>query len=326
MSRTLVLLNTTGRQAASIARVASAVGFSVRAHVAENHNSPLVADELTQLRNTTLFNGNLGNPAFLTGLFHGADCAFINTTAFDTEEVIGNACIDHAAASSAEHVIYSSMPDHRAGDTQNKGWQAMPQWKGKAQVEKYAMEKLGDRVTVVHTGIYHNNFTTLPYPLFQMREVELGPTGDFENGVTPRNNNGKNNNGPSRKEGNLGFEWCAPFPADKKLPWLDCEQSFGPAILQIFKDGAEKWGGKRYVDFIPVKHFELTLRAHKNFVRVVRTCASAYKKHLCRYVAGIRTRHRRSCRPKSCHCHIFPPFLLSRNESVLHFSPTDMEL
>lgn len=238
----LVLLNTTGRQAASIARYASAVGYSVRAHVADQHASPLVAGELAALQNTTLFTGNLGNQTFLRQIFQGADCAFINTTAFDKEEEIGNACIDHAASSSVGHVIYSSMPDHKEGD---KGWQSMPQWKGKAQVEKYAIAKLDKRVTIVHTGIYNNNFTTLPYPLFQMREVEVGPNNEFQNGATPRNNNGRNNNGPSRKAGNLGFEWEAPFPPDKKLPFLDCEHDFGPAILQIFKDGPDKWGARR---------------------------------------------------------------------------------
>jgi hypothetical protein len=41
------------------------------------------------------------------------------------------------------------------------------------------------------------------------------------------------------------LEWRAPFHPDSKLPWLDAEHDVGPAVLQIFKDGAKKWNGHR---------------------------------------------------------------------------------
>lgn len=40
------------------------------------------------------------------------------------------------------------------------------------------------------------------------------------------------------------FVWQAPFHPHVKLPWLDAEHDVGPAVLQIFKDGVSKWGGK----------------------------------------------------------------------------------
>ena len=43
------------------------------------------------------------------------------------------------------------------------------------------------------------------------------------------------------------FEWKAPFNPDEPLPWLDAEHDVGPVVLQIFKDGPQKWAGKRYV-------------------------------------------------------------------------------
>ncbi len=41
------------------------------------------------------------------------------------------------------------------------------------------------------------------------------------------------------------FQWTAPFHPDKHLPWLDAEHDVGPAVLQIFKDGLQKWSGHR---------------------------------------------------------------------------------
>lgn len=70
--------------------------------------------------------------------------------------------------------------------------------------------------TFVYTGIYNNNFTSLPYPLFCMK-----------------------------LQSNGGFQWTAPFHADQPIPWLDAEHDVGPAVLQIFKDGLQKWSGHR---------------------------------------------------------------------------------
>lgn len=244
MTITLALTNATGRQSASLTRAASAVGYHVKAHVAVASHSPLVAAELAGLPNVTVLNGDLASRSFLEKLFDGSDLAFVNTTAFDDEEVVGKACADIAARKNLKHVVYSSMPDHKYGDTDGRGWYGLPQWKEKWVVEEYFRTSVGSKATFVHTGIYHNNFTSLPYPLFCMREVQLPRPGEW--GVESTSGEATSSNDHQSKK-SIGFEWCAPFPPDVKLPWLDCEHDFGPAVLQIFKQGSEKWGGRRYV-------------------------------------------------------------------------------
>jgi NmrA-like family len=239
MTITLALTNATGRQAASLARTASAVGYNVIAHIVSPKYSPLVAKELEELEGVTVVQGRLADANLRTRLFADADIAFINTTTFDDELVDGKACLDTAKAAGVEHVVYSSMPDH---SVVNKDWQALPHWAPKWHVEQYA-RTLDLPVTYVYTGIYHNNFTSLPYPLFCLKEVPWDEVqeweGDWERYWVPQKDDKKT------KGRRCGFEWQAPFPPDLKLPWLDCEHDFGPAVLQVFKQGPEKWAGRR---------------------------------------------------------------------------------
>jgi len=109
-------------------------------------------------------------------------------------------------------LIFSSMPDHAAF---GKGWKALPMYETKHRIENYITE-LGIPATFVYAGIYHNNFTSLPYPLFRMELQEDG-----------------------------SFEWQAPFNPKRRLPWLDAEHDVGPVVLQIFKQGPAEWAGKR---------------------------------------------------------------------------------
>jgi len=76
-----------------------------------------------------------------------------------------------------------------------------------------SLPSLLPKTTFLYTGIYNNNFTSLPYPLFC---TALQPSG--------------------------AFLWTAPFHPDVPLPWLDAEHDVGPAVLQIFKDSPTKWG------------------------------------------------------------------------------------
>ena len=174
-----------------------------------------MAEELGQLPNVTLFEGSLLANAFLVDtLFSGAQLAFINTTSQAGDEVIlGKALADAAKRSGImQHFIYCSMPDH---SVHNPQWPALPLWACKFAVENY-IRQLGLPATFVYAGIYNNNFTSLPYPLFCM-EVKDDDS----------------------------FEWRAPFHPDMKLPWLDAEHDVGPAVIQIFKDGPKKWHGHR---------------------------------------------------------------------------------
>jgi hypothetical protein len=219
-TKTIAVVNSTGRQAASLIRVASAVGYKVHAQL---HSSKDLAtqeatnlEEISELENVTLFEGRLEDKTLLRSLFSGAQLAFINTTSWGDEVAIGRAIADAAKqAGTIQHLIYSSMPDH---SIYGRGWPALPNWSSKFTVENY-IRQLGVPATFVYCGIYNNNFTSLPYPLFQM---ELKP--------------------PERGG---GFQWQAPFDPDLPLPWLDAEHDVGPAVIQIFKDGVGKWGGHR---------------------------------------------------------------------------------
>lgn len=232
-NKTIAIINAAGRQAASLIRNVTAVGYHVRAQM--RNLEGVVATEIKTNPNVTLLVGELYtrhgatseeadvtqngpisgigvNHQLISELFRGAQLAFINTTFYGDEIRIGEALADAAKRAGIQHYVYSSMPDHHA---YNEEWPSLPLWASKHKVEEYAKE-IGLPATFVYTGIYNNNFTSLPYPLFF---TDMKPDGSFE--------------------------WQAPFHPDAKLPWLDAEHDVGPAILQVFKDGVGKWGGKR---------------------------------------------------------------------------------
>lgn len=231
-NKTIAVINASGRQAASLIRIATAVGFKVRAQL--RNLEGVIATEVASNPNVTVFVGELYirkkpddkqdvtaygdlpgilvNHGLIAELFRGAQLAFINTTFYGNEIHIGRAIADAAKKVGVQHYVYSSMPDHAQ---YNPAWPSLPLWAAKHEVEEY-IRKIKLPATFVYTGIYNNNFTSLLYPLFCM---ELQPDGSFE--------------------------WQAPFHPDAKLPWLDAEHDVGPAILQLFKDGPPKWDGKR---------------------------------------------------------------------------------
>ncbi|KAK4225485.1 putative nitrogen metabolic regulation protein [Podospora fimiseda] len=227
--KTIAVINASGRQAASLIRVATAVGYHVRAQL--RNLEGVMATEVATNPNVTVLRGELYftenkqidvtrssppgvsvNHGLIRELFRGAQLAFINTTFYGDEIKIGEAIADAAKAAGIQHYIYSSMPDHKA---YNPEWPSLPLWSTKHQVEEY-VKQIGLPATFVYTGIYNNNFTSLPYPLFCTELQEDG-----------------------------SFVWQAPFHPDVKIPWLDADHDVGPAMLQIFKDGVRKWGGRR---------------------------------------------------------------------------------
>jgi nucleoside-diphosphate-sugar epimerase len=131
-SQVLVVVNATGRQAASAARVAAAVGYDVRAHV--NSKDNLVAVELGALENVTVVEGSLDDHELIENLFAGAHRAFINTISWGDEVAIGKALADAAKKARVQHYIYSSMPDH---SVYGRGWPGLPLWRVKFTVENY---------------------------------------------------------------------------------------------------------------------------------------------------------------------------------------------
>ncbi|KAK5993343.1 Nitrogen metabolite repression protein nmr [Cladobotryum mycophilum] len=260
--KTIAVINASGRQAASLIRVATAVGYHVRAQlrnlegvvateVSTNPNVTVIVGELytryqpTEANKDVTKNGPISglgvNHDLITTLFRGAQLAFINTTFYGDELQIGMALADAAKKANIQHYVYSSMPDHAA---YNPEWPSLPLWADKHKVEEYVREtKLP--ATFVYTGIYNNNFTSLLYPLFCM---ELQQDGSFV--------------------------WQAPFHEEAKLPWLDAEHDVGPAILQIFKDGVSKWAGERialaYEYLTPVEACEVFARGVGRPVRYIR--------------------------------------------------------
>lgn len=230
---TIAVVNSSGRQAASFIRVASAVGYHVRAQLRSLDG--IVATEISSLENVTVLVGDIYtkpkpagsasptsapsdtrvNRELIKELFHGAQLAFINTTFWGDEVAIGKALADAAVEADIQHYIYSSMPNHSLSDP---AWPSLPLWSSKFEVETYirSLPSLAPRSTFLYTGIYNNNFTSLHYPLFC---TELQPDGSFV--------------------------WQAPFHPDVKLPWLDAEHDVGPAVLQLIKDGTKQWAGQK---------------------------------------------------------------------------------
>lgn len=215
---TVAVINSSGRQAASFIRVASAVGYHVRAQL--RNLEGIVANEVSALPHVQTFVGELytdvesgaPNLELIDELFQGAQVAFINTTFWGDEVAIGKACADAAKRHHVKHYIYSSMPDHAH---ENPAWPSVPLWSAKNKVENY-VRQIGLPATFLYTGIYNNNFTSLPYPLFQM---ELQKDGSFV--------------------------WQAPFHPHVPLPWLDADHDVGTAVLQLIKDGTDTWLNQR---------------------------------------------------------------------------------
>ena len=152
-TKTLALVNATGRQAASAARVASALGYRVRAHVYQASHP--VANELASLHNVSIAEGSLLDSKFIASLFKGADYAFINTVSFGDEIAIGKTLADAAKKARIEHLIYSSMPDH---STYGQDWPELPLWSVKLTIENYIRQVYIDYDLVLLTTCTFDGF------------------------------------------------------------------------------------------------------------------------------------------------------------------------
>lgn len=215
----LVVVNASGRQASSVIRCASAVGYRVRGQLRNLNKNAQLSAELQDLPDVTLVEGSLEDPDFVANeLFKDADLAFINTTPYGwTDEVVtGKRLADAALAAGVKFYIYSGLTDH---STHNPNpLPPLPLWKTKFEVEEYIRGLEGLPAAFPYVGCYHNNFSSRPYPLWQLTPIPDG-----------------------------SFEWRTPFPADVGIPFIDTEHDLGAAVIQILKDGPRKWAGKRYV-------------------------------------------------------------------------------
>ena len=118
-TKTIAVVNSSGRQAASFIRVASAVGYNVRAQL--RNLDGIVATEISSLPRVTVFVGELSssnaktnniNTELITELFKGAQLAFINTTFWGNEVAIGKYLADAAknARRSTLHIFQHARP------------------------------------------------------------------------------------------------------------------------------------------------------------------------------------------------------------------------
>ena len=168
-SKTIAVVNSSGRQAASFIRVAVAVGYQVRAQL--RNLDGIVANEISSLPNVTVLVGDLYTKPSLTrsasqtlgasdtgvnhelikNLFMGAQLAFINTTFWGDEVAIGRALANAAVTAEIEHYIYSSMPNH---SIVNENWPSLPLWSSKATIESYirTLPTLAPKTTYLYTG------------------------------------------------------------------------------------------------------------------------------------------------------------------------------
>lgn len=211
----LVVVNSSGRQASSVIRVAAAVGYRVRGQLRRIKKNPQLSAELQSLPNVELVEGSLEDTEFVEKLFEGADLAFVNTTPYGwTDEVeTGKLLADAAKKAGVGFYVYSGLTDH--SKHRDRPLPVLPLWRTKYEVEEYIRE-LGIPAAFPYVGCYHNNFSSRPYPLWQLTPLEDG-----------------------------SFEWRTPFPADVGIPFIDTEHDLGAAVIQILKDGPGKWHGKR---------------------------------------------------------------------------------
>ena len=102
-NKVLVIVNATGRQAASVCRVAAAIGYEVRAHVSQKDHP--VARELDALEHVAVVEGSLEDKTFIAGLFVNGNRAFINTLTWGDEVAIGKSLADAAKRAGIKHYV-----------------------------------------------------------------------------------------------------------------------------------------------------------------------------------------------------------------------------
>jgi uncharacterized protein YbjT (DUF2867 family) len=217
----LVVVNSSGRQGSSVIRVASAVGYRVRGQLRNIRKNASLSTELSSLKDVELVEGSLEDRVFVERLFEGAELAFINTTPYGwTDEVAtGKSLADAAKRAGVKFYVYSGLTDH--SKHHDRPLAPLPLWGTKFEVEEY-IRAIGIPAAFPYVGCYHNNFSSRPYPLWQLTPIPDG-----------------------------SFEWRTPFPANVGIPFIDTEHDLGAAVIQILKDGPRKWNGKRFVYHTP---------------------------------------------------------------------------
>lgn len=210
MAPLLVVVNATGAQSSSVVRAASAAGFQVRAQV--RSASKPEAKALEALPNVTLIEGSVEDASFLSTLFKDADYAWVNTTFFQGDETaIGKALALAARDAGVKHYVYSSLPDHSR--ITNGKWKCAI-WAPKYAVEEYIRTLDNLPATFVYVGGYLENYNASFFVQIKRQE-----------------------------DGSILFS--SKMDPHAKVGSIDIERDLGPAVVNILKQGTEKWHHKR---------------------------------------------------------------------------------
>jgi uncharacterized protein YbjT (DUF2867 family) len=109
--------------------------------------------------------GDASNAASLKAAFAGASAAYLVTDFWGScgcdpavEQTHGRNMVDAAKAAGVAHVVWSTLEDTReclkGSDVPDVGAYKVPHFDGKAEIEAYAREQLGDKLTNLLTIAY----------------------------------------------------------------------------------------------------------------------------------------------------------------------------
>jgi hypothetical protein len=257
-NKTIAVINSSGRQAASVIRVATAVGYKVRAQLRSLDG--FIATEVATNPNVTVLVGELytrspshhGSPAHpgdlhsqRTGGSESSTCSEREDVTRKGPEPVAGVGVNHALISELfEGAELAFINTTFYGDELQIGMALLDAAKA-AGIQHYVYSSMPDH------SAYDPDWPALPlwaakHQVEDYVRASGVPATFVYTGIY--NNNFTGLIYPlfcMELQTDGSFVWQAPFHRHAKLPWLDAEHDMGPAILQIFKDGPAKWANRR---------------------------------------------------------------------------------
>jgi uncharacterized protein YbjT (DUF2867 family) len=162
--------------------------------------------------------GDLSNPQSLPSALAGCYGVFASMPAMppteegkESPEVIqGKALVNAAVAAEVEHFVYSSLPS--IDKLSNGKYKDVFFFESKAQIEKYAREKL-QHVTIVVPGAFYSNFDSDSW---------------------------------AKRSDDGVLTFCASLKTDTKVGFVDDREDIGKFVAAIFSKGIELTNKKTY--------------------------------------------------------------------------------